>query len=91
MSKPTELQLNIALTTAIEMKEQNNDPDFLAKSLLNHHYHLRYLNEVLQAADRFMNHGMAEHERMHLLHCIEEAKQAEYKASGEQHDEFGLE
>ena len=91
MSKPSQLQLDIALKTAIEMKEQDNDPDFLAKTLLNHHYRLGYLEEVLLAADRYMNHGMAEHESMHLLLCIEKAKEAEYKIAGEEHDDFGLE
>ena len=90
MGKPTELQLNIALKACIEMKEHNNDPDFIARSLLNHHYRLRYLEEVLQTADRFMNHGMADHERMHLIRCIEKAKEAEYKTAGEDHNDFGL-
>ena len=91
MSKPSKLELDIALKTAVEMKEQDNDPDYLAKTLLNHHYRLRYLEEVLQAADRYMNHGMAEHESMHLLRSIEKAKEAEYKTAGEKHDDFGLE
>ena len=91
MSKPSKIELDIALQTAVEMKEQDNDPSFLAKSLLNHHYRIRYLEEVLQIADRFMNHGMAEHEHMALLKTIEKAKQAEYKTAGEDHEDFGLE
>ena len=91
MSKPSKLELDIALKTAVEMKEQDNDPDYLAKTLLNHHYRLRYLEEVLQAADRYMNHGMAQHESMRLLRSIEKAKEAEYKTAGEEHENFGLE
>lgn len=91
MSKPSDIQLDIAIKTAIEMKEQDDDSNYLAKSLLNHHYRIRYLEEVLQAADRFMNHGMAEHERMHLLRSIEKAKEAEYRTAGKEHEEFGLE
>jgi hypothetical protein len=90
MSKPTDLELKVALTTAVEMKEQDKDPDFLAKSLLSHHYRIRYLEEVLQAADRYMNHGMAEHENMHLLRSIEKAKEAEDKTAGKDHEDFGL-
>lgn len=91
MSKPSKLELDLALKTAVEMKEHDNDPDFLAKALLNHHYRLRYLEELLQIADRFMNHGMAEHEHMMLLRAIEKAKEAEYKTAGEDHEDFGLE
>ena len=91
MSKPTDIELSLALKKAREMKETGADPDFLAKAVLNHHYRLAYLEDVLKAADRYMNHGMAEHERMQLLHCIEKAKQAEYRTAGEQHEDFGLE
>ena len=91
MSKPTDLELKTALKKAVEMKESDNDGDHLAKSLLNHNYRLHYLEEVLKAADRFMNHGMAEHERMHLLLNIEKAKEMEYRITGEEHENFGLE
>lgn len=91
MSKPSDLELKMALDKARTMKEQNADPDFLAKSLLNHHYRLGYLEEVFRLADRFMNHGMGDHERMQLLRSIEKAKQAEYRTANEEHEDFGLE
>jgi hypothetical protein len=91
MSKPSELELKIALQAAVQMKEQDDDSDFLAKTLLNHHYRIGYLVEVLKIADRFMNHGMAERERMELLHTIEKAKDLEYKLGSEEHENFGLE
>jgi hypothetical protein len=90
MSKPTTEELKRALNKAVAMKEQGEDTEFVAKTLLNHHYRLGYLEQVLFAADRFMNHGMAEHERMKLLHLIEQAKDAEsHTAQTEQHN-FGL-
>lgn len=91
MSKPTDLELKIALEKAMRIKEQDIDEDYLAKSLLNHHYRLGYLEEVLKAADRFMNHGMGDRERTELLRSIEKAKQAEYRTANEQHEDFGLE
>jgi len=91
MSKPTELELKVALQTAVKMKEKNDDENYLAKSLLNHHYRIGYLVEVLKIADRFMNHGMAEQERMHLLRTIEKAKDLEYRLGSEEHEDFGLE
>ncbi len=91
MSKPTNIELSIALKKAKELKEKGEDEDFLGKALLNHNYRLKYLEEVLTAADRYMNHGMAEHERMVLLRKIELAKEAEYRTAGEEHEDFGLE
>ncbi|MCW9013847.1 MAG: hypothetical protein OQL06_08695 [Gammaproteobacteria bacterium] len=91
MSKPTDSELKIALQAAAEMKEHNADPHYLAKALLNHNYRIRYLENVLQAADRFMNHGMAEHEHMVLLRAIEKAKDAEHRTAGTEQENFGLE
>jgi hypothetical protein len=91
MSKPSDIQLSLALQKAKQMKEQGDDPDYIAKTLLNHHYRLGYLEEVLKAADRYMNHGMAEHERMGLLRSIEKAKHAELYTAGEEREDFGLE
>jgi hypothetical protein len=91
MSKPGEIELHLAPQKARQMKEQGDDPDFLAKALLNHNYPPGYLEEALKAADRYMNHGMAEHERMTLLRSIDKARAAEYRTGGEEHEDFGLE
>lgn len=91
MSKPTDEELKIALRKAINMKEHNDDPDFLAKALLNHHYRLSYLMDVLFAADRYLNHGMADHEHSKLLRLIEKAKAAEDQTAKIEHYDFGLE
>ena len=91
MSKPSDNELKIALKKAIEMKEHDNDDSFIAKTLINHHYRIRYLEEVLKIADRYMNHGMADHEHTQLLRAIEKAKEAEQRTSGNEHDDFGLE
>lgn len=91
MSKPSDNELKIALNKAIEMKEHNNDENFIAKTLINHHYRIRYLEDVLKIADRYMNHGMADHEHTQLLRAIEKAKNAEERTSGNEHEDFGLE
>jgi hypothetical protein len=91
MSKPTDTELKRALHKAIEMKERGNDPDFIAKALLNHNYRLKHLTEVLKAADRFMNHGMADRERTALLHAIIKANEAEDRTAGFEREDFGLE
>jgi len=90
MSKPSDEELKTALRRAMIMKEQSDDPDFLAKSLLNHHYRLGYLLDVLQAADRYLNHGMAEHEHTNLLRLINKANTAEDQVAKIEHYAFGL-
>ncbi len=91
MSKPTDTELKHALKTAIEMKELGKDPDFLAKALLNHNYRLKYLTELLKIADRYLNHGMADHERTLLLSAINKANAAEDRTAGFERGDFGLE
>lgn len=91
MSKPTDSELKHALKTAIQMKELGNDPDFMAKALLNHNYRLKYLTEVLKIADRYLNHGMADHERTLLLSAINKANDAEARTAGYERGDFGLE
>jgi len=91
MSKPTEEELNTALKMAAHMRDKKIDPFFIAKALLSHNYRIKYLEEILQAADRYINHGMSEHERTHLIHTIEKIKDAESYTSGRERDSFGLE
>lgn len=91
MSKPTDEELKTALRRAMIMKENGQDPDYLAKSLLNHHYRIPYLLDVLFAADRYLNHGMADHEHTKLLSLIEKAKTAEDLTAKIEHYDFGLE
>ena len=91
MSKPTDIELKTALVAATTMKEHDKDPFFIAKTLLNHNFRLKHYEALLKAADRYMNHGQAEGERMKLLRCIEKVKEAESRAANEDIDSFGLE
>lgn len=91
MSKPSDIELKTSLVAAATMKEHDKDPFFIAKTLLNHHYRLKFYEDLLKAADLYMNHGQAEHERMKLLRCIEKVKDEELRISKEEVDEFGLE
>lgn len=59
MSKPSEEELDTALKMAAQMRDKDSDPFFIAKSLLSHNYRMKYLEELMQAADRYINHGMA--------------------------------
>ncbi len=91
MSKPTEEELNAALKMAAQMRDRNIDPFFIAKSLLSHNYRIKYLEEILQAADRYINRGMSEREKTHLIRTIDKIKDAESFTSGKGRGGFGLE
>lgn len=90
MSKPTEDELKQALNKAIEMREQGQDPDFLAKALLNHHYRNRYLEEVMRAAEHYLHSGLAEREHTVLLRALDKARRSEDRTAMIERHELGL-
>ena len=91
MSKPTTEEKETALKMAANMRDKNVDPFFIAKTLLNHNYRIKHLEDVLSSADRYINCGMSEQERLHLIRSIEKAKQVDSNSSGKQSSSFGLE
>lgn len=90
MAKPTEEELNTALKMAAQMRDKKIDPFFIAKALLSHNYRIKYLEEIMKASDRYINHGMSEQEKTHLMRTIEKAKDAESHTAGHERDSFGL-
>jgi len=91
MGKPTEEELNTALAEAARMREQGEDPCFVAKSLLNLNYRLGHLEHVLQAAERYLHSGLAEHNHAELIKSIETFKRADARGTQEQDREPWLE
>ena len=91
MAKPTDNELDSSIKMAIQMREKRIDPFFVAKTLLSHNYRIKYLEEVLRAADLYLNMGMSERERTKLLRAIEKAKDAESHTSQQGRESFGLE
>lgn len=91
MSKPSDSELETALRAVEKLKEHDNDTYFVAKSLLNLNYRMKYYEELLTSADRYMNHGQAEHERLHLLRAIEKVKEIEIRTANQDIENFGLE
>jgi len=91
MSKPTDIELKTALIAAATMKEHDKDPFFLAKSLLNHNFRLPYYEELLKAADHYINHGQADQQRMQLMKCIEKINNMESHTANIDIEDFGLE
>ena len=74
MGKPTEEELEEALKEAQRMREQGEDPQHVAKALLNLNFQSSFLNSVLQAAEHYMQSGMAEREHIQLVRAIEKAR-----------------
>jgi hypothetical protein len=90
MPKPTSEELETALAEAARMREQQEDPFFLAKTLLNHNYRLGILERVLAAAKHYLHSGLAPHEHALLERAIAEADRASV-ALGNERERFGLE
>lgn len=76
MGKPNTHELRHALDRAIEMRESGNDPDFLAKSLLNLHYRLLKAEKAVEAARRYLHSGQSPTEHRDLLLAVQEAERA---------------
>ena len=91
MSKPTEEELETALKMAGQMRDKDVDPFFIAKALLSMNYRVNHLESVLQAADRYVNMGMSESERIKLIRSIEKAKDIDSYNSNTERSSFGLE
>jgi hypothetical protein len=90
MSKPTEQELKQALNAAGRMRETGNDPDFIAKALLNCHYLNGYLLEVMHAAEEYIRSGLAEREHTRLLKAIEKGRAADDRSARVERPDLGL-
>lgn len=91
MAKPTPEEMETALQMAKQMRDRDIDPFFIAKALLNLNYRIRYLEDVLNIADRYLNMGMSERERSRLIRAIEKARDIDSYTSHSERSSFGLE
>ena len=76
MGKPTTDQLEQALAQAAWLREHDMDEHFLGKSLLNHNYRLRLLEDVLHKAKLYLHSGNSAQAHRELLRAIEKAEVA---------------
>ena len=67
MGKPTQEELQIALAEAARMREQSEDPHFIAKALLNLNYRIKYLEDIMRAAELYTHSGMGSSEHLKLV------------------------
>lgn len=82
MSMPTEDELKHALAEAGRMREQGEDPHYIAKALLNCNYQVEQLRQVLRAAEHYFHSGMAVHEHQQLKKAVEKAREAIHRTAG---------
>ena len=90
MGKPTEEEFAEALKEAQRMREQGEDPHHVAKALLNLNYQNSFLGGVLQAAENYLNSGMAEREHTLLLRAIEKAREVDDRGGRRERPALGL-
>lgn len=81
MGKPTQEELNHALEKAADMREHGQDPDFIAKSLLNLNFRFGVWQKVVDATKRYLHSGQASTEHARLVSALREAErmEAEYE------------
>lgn len=77
MGKPTAEELQQALAEAGRMREQGEDPHFVAKSLLNHNYRLKYLEHLYEQVGHFLHSGMNQHEHSKLTKLMDKIQSEE--------------
>jgi hypothetical protein len=86
MGKPNNEEMRQALNAAIRMRESGQDPDFVAKALLNLHYRSLSLERVLSATKSYLHAGQSISDHRHLLQAIQTAD----KASGEGNEDLPI-
>ncbi len=90
MSRPSASELTAALQEAERMREQQEDPHFIAKALLNAHRRNGFLERVRDAVRHYLHSGLAPHEHSVLERALADAERAD-RAAGETPQGFGLE
>ena len=90
MGMPSEEELKEALAEAARMREHGEDPHHIAKALLNLNYRVEHLEQVLEAADRYLRLGQGVNEHTRLLRAVEATKAAIERTGAIEHDGLGL-
>lgn len=88
MGTPTEVELKQALKCAIEMRETGEDPNFVAKSLLNHHYRLKKMEQVISTTKLYLRSGHSSTEHAKMVRALEKYDQLDKESPD--YSSFGL-
>lgn len=77
MGRPTAEELSEALQEAGRMREQDEDPHHVAKSLLNHDYRLRLLEQLYDQVEHYIRSGQNSIEHAKLMKMVEKLRSEE--------------
>jgi len=87
MRKPTADEFQKALDEAERMREHDEDPQFIAKTLLNLQHRIGFLEKVMHAAELYLR-GEGGREHTLLLRAIEKVKQEDARCAGHDARQF---
>lgn len=90
MGKPTDRELETALTEAKRLRESGEDSCFLGKALLNCHHQHSHLLDVLHAAEHYLRSGMAEQDHIRLVRAIDKARAIDNRDTHREQETIGL-
>lgn len=88
MGTPSKQELDQALKCAIEMREHSEDPNFIAKSLLNHHYRLKKTEQVISVVKRYLRTGGATTDHAKMIKALEAYDNIDHEVIN--YSDFGL-
>lgn len=88
--KPTDDELAAALQRAEAMRDLEEDPEHLAKSLLYLARRDELLEQILEHLERFLEFGFPEEEHARLVLLVEQARRQALVERGESPDRLGL-
>ena len=77
MPRPSDEELQLALSEATRMREQDEDQHHVAKTLLNLNYRMEVMEELLSRAKHYLHSGHGSTEHVLLIKAIEKADQAD--------------
>ena len=88
--KPDANQLAQALAQAERMREADDDPNYLSKSVIYLANRVEMLEKAVDLANQYMRFGQDEHLHAELLRALESAREQETTETRQDPESFGL-
>ncbi len=90
MKRPSDEQMQTALTHARQLRDAGQDVNSLGHAFLYLMHRCEYLQKVQEAAERYVHFGLAEAEHARLIRVLEHAKAEEAREREQEEDDLGL-
>ena len=84
MTRPTDKEIRLALEAAEQLREKGADSAHMAHTLLYWQHYLQSLEQVAQAADRYIRFGQGEAEHGKLVRALEKLRRERHEAEDEE-------